>query len=71
MALSKQLTRGVGILRSGFTPACLRDLNLDDPRTTERRREIIQANSFLRRIYGEWYSLLSDRIPPGSDRVLE
>jgi SAM-dependent methyltransferase len=48
-----------------------RDLAIDDPRTTERRRGIIQSNRFLRRIYDEWYRLLSGCIPDGPGRVLE
>ena len=48
-----------------------RDLNIDDPRTTQRRRAIIQNNRFLWRIYDEWYRLLSGYIPEGSGRVLE
>src|SRR6185437_14948376 len=48
-----------------------RDLGIDDPRTTERRRGIIKSNRFLWRIYDEWYRLIADRIPEGSGGVLE
>ena len=48
-----------------------RGLGIDDPRTTERRRVIIQSNRFLWRIYDEWYRLISNSIPPGPGRVLE
>ncbi len=48
-----------------------RDLSIDDPRTTERRRGIIQSNRFLRRIYDEWYRLICDCIPDGPGQVLE
>ena len=48
-----------------------RDLGIDDPRTTLRRRGIIQGNRFLRRIYDEWYSLITECIPDGPGRVLE
>ncbi len=47
------------------------DLSLDDPRTTERRRGIIQSNRFLWALYNEWYQLISDSIPPGRGKVLE
>lgn len=47
------------------------DLSIDDPRTTERRRSIIQSNTFLSQIYDEWYRLLCGCIPPGTGRVLE
>jgi SAM-dependent methyltransferase len=48
-----------------------RDLAIDDPRTTERRRGIIQSNKFLWRIYDEWYRSIAARIPQGPGRVLE
>src|SRR5580693_1196131 len=48
-----------------------RDLAIDDPRTTERRREIIQSNRFLRRIYDEWYRSIAERVPQGEGGVLE
>ncbi len=47
------------------------DLTIDDPRTTSRRTEIIQANRFLWRIYDEWYSAIAAGIPQGAGRVLE
>ena len=48
-----------------------RDLAIDDPRTTERRRGIIQSNRFLWRIYDEWYRSIAARIPDGPGSVLE
>lgn len=48
-----------------------RGLAIDDPRTTELRKGIIQSNRFLKRIYDEWYSLLCSRIPQGPGHVLE
>jgi SAM-dependent methyltransferase len=48
-----------------------RDLSIDDPRTTERRRGIIQRNKFLWRIYNEWYRLVAGCIPDGPGSVLE
>jgi SAM-dependent methyltransferase len=48
-----------------------RDLSIDDPRTTERRRGIIQSNRFLGRIYDEWYRLICASIPAGPGSVLE
>ncbi|MGA2184431.1 MAG: methyltransferase domain-containing protein [Bryobacteraceae bacterium] len=48
-----------------------RDLSIDDPRTTQRRRGIIESNRFLWRIYDEWYRLIAARIPAGPDSVLE
>ena len=48
-----------------------RGFSLDDPRTTERRRDIIRANTFLQQVYDEWYRLIANSIPPGTGRVLE
>jgi SAM-dependent methyltransferase len=45
--------------------------DIDDPRTTDLRRGIIDNNRFLRRVYHEWYQLLSAAIPPGPGKVLE
>jgi SAM-dependent methyltransferase len=46
-------------------------LDLDDPRTTELRRRIIQEKSFLRQIYQEWYSTLANDLPSGAGPTLE
>ena len=46
-------------------------LAIDDPQTTERRRRIIQGNPFLRRIYDEWYGLISACVPSGPGKILE
>jgi SAM-dependent methyltransferase len=48
-----------------------RGLPLDSPVTTERRRAIVAAKPFLRRVYEEWYDALAQRIPSGPGRVLE
>jgi SAM-dependent methyltransferase len=46
-------------------------LNLDDPKTTELRRQIIASKPFLRAIYDEWYAMLSKEVPDGPGAVLE
>ena len=48
-----------------------RNLDLDDPRTTQLRRRIIQEKSFLRRIYQEWYEAIAEALPMGKKPVLE
>lgn len=48
-----------------------RNVSIDDPRTTERRRGIIRNNKFLWQVYDEWYRLLSNCIPGGIGGVLE
>jgi len=49
----------------------LRGLSLDDPETTRLRREIVLSNSFLWRIYKNWYSAILSTIPNDPGRVLE
>ncbi len=49
----------------------LADLDIDDPRTTEVRREIIREKPFLQAIYREWYAMIVARLRPGDGRVLE
>jgi SAM-dependent methyltransferase len=46
-------------------------LDLDDPSTTELRREIIASKPFLCAIYDEWYTKLADAVPQGEGHVLE
>jgi SAM-dependent methyltransferase len=48
-----------------------RGMDIDDPRTTQLRREIIQSKGFLRAIYQEWYRDIVAALPPGDDPVLE
>jgi SAM-dependent methyltransferase len=48
-----------------------RGMDLDDPRTTVLRREIIAEKPFLQRVYKEWYSTLAAVVPKGEDWALE
>ncbi|HUT59638.1 MAG TPA: methyltransferase domain-containing protein [Phycisphaerae bacterium] len=47
------------------------DLEPDDPRTTELRRQIIRDKPFLRKIYQEWYQAIAEELPQGAGEVLE
>jgi SAM-dependent methyltransferase len=49
----------------------LRGLDVDDPRTTTLRRQIIHDNHFLQQFYQEWYRALLSRLPPIPGNVLE
>jgi SAM-dependent methyltransferase len=44
---------------------------LDDPATTELRKQIIASKPILRAIYDDWYAMLAQEVPPGEGRVLE
>ena len=46
-------------------------LRVDDPTTTELRRQVIQSKPFLRAIYDEWYTKLAAELPQGDGAVLE
>jgi 2-polyprenyl-3-methyl-5-hydroxy-6-metoxy-1,4-benzoquinol methylase len=46
-------------------------LELDDPLTTYRRKQIIQEKEFLHRIYEEWYSYLSSPFHNPEKPILE
>jgi SAM-dependent methyltransferase len=59
------------ILKSLFAHPLTRGLNLDNPKTTCLRRQIIKEKNFLRRIYEEWYQSLVASIPEGNGAVLE
>ena len=48
-----------------------RDVDLDDPRTTLLRRQIIRRKRFLRKIYEEWYEQIAASVPPGNAPILE
>jgi SAM-dependent methyltransferase len=48
-----------------------RGLDLDDPRTTALRREVVRSKPFLRKLYREWHLLVRDALPAGPGAVLE
>jgi len=48
-----------------------RGLDLDSPRTTVLRRQIVREKEFLRRVYEEWYALIHSNLPPLEGGVLE
>jgi SAM-dependent methyltransferase len=48
-----------------------RDLDIDDPQTTEIRRQIIREKSFLRQIYQEWYTAIASKLSTRDGPVLE
>ena len=47
------------------------ELDIDDPKTTELRRIIIQEKTILRMIYEEWYKWIVDSFPAGKEPILE
>ena len=59
------------ILRNLLAHPLTRGVDLDDPRTTTLRRDIVRNKPFLKRIYDEWYAALAADIPGGEGGVLE
>ncbi len=62
---------GESLLKTWLAHPRTRGLNIDDPRTTYLRRQIIQEKQFLRRIYQEWYVAICASLPPIAGPVLE
>jgi len=48
-----------------------RGLDLDDPRTTHLRKQIIEEKPFLRRIYQDWYDEILRVLPKSDGLALE
>jgi len=59
------------MLKAFLAHPLTRDLDIDDPRTTHFRQQIIQEKLFLRRIYEEWYQALAAVVPRDEGAVLE
>jgi SAM-dependent methyltransferase len=58
-------------LRNWLDIEFLREMDLDDPRTTVLRRRAIHENANLKRIYSFWYDLICPAIPSGPGHVVE
>jgi len=59
------------MIRTWLAYPLTRGLDIDDPKTTHLRRQIIQEKNFLRRIYQEWYQAIVASLPGGQGAVLE
>jgi SAM-dependent methyltransferase len=59
------------LLRRLFAHPLTESVELDDPATTERRKQIISSKPFLKAIYDEWYAMLAAALPPGEGDVVE
>jgi SAM-dependent methyltransferase len=59
------------MLKTWLAHPLTRDLDIDNPRTTHRRSQIIQQKIFLRKIYEEWYRAIVVALPSGEGAVLE
>ena len=59
------------MLKTWLSHPLTRGLDIDDPRTTQLRRHIIQEKSFLRQIYQEWYANIASALSSGNGPILE
>jgi len=59
------------ILKTWLAYPLTRGLDIDDPYTTQLRRQVIQEKSYLRQIYQEWYGVIAAALPAGVEPVLE
>lgn len=60
-----------GITLSWMKHPLTRNLEVDDPETTRRRRAIIRQKRFLFKLYTEWYACIRDAVPSGNEKVVE
>lgn len=61
----------MSVLKDFLEHPLTRGLDVDDPRTTALRRQIIREKPFLRKLYDEWYRLMIAALPTGQGGVLE
>jgi len=59
------------LLRRLFAHPLTVSLSIDDPETTELRKQIIISKPMLKSIYDEWYSALADGLPAVGGKILE
>jgi SAM-dependent methyltransferase len=59
------------MLKTWLAHPLTKGLDIDDPRTTHLRQQIIREKSFLRRIYQEWYQAVAAVLPSTEGAVLE
>jgi SAM-dependent methyltransferase len=67
----KKVRLSATLIRRWLSHPLTAKLQLDDPATTELRKQIILSKPFLRAIYDEWYGMLAKELPPGDGAVLE
>ena len=59
------------MLRSWLAHPLTRRLDIDDPRTTHLRRQILREKGFLQHVYRVWYTSSAAELPHGQGGVLE
>ena len=59
------------MIREWLSYPSARSLNVDDPQTTNQRRQIIKEKQFLHKIYLEWYRWVAAELPQDDGTYLE
>jgi SAM-dependent methyltransferase len=59
------------MIRTWLQHPLTRGLDLDNPRTTALRRQVIRDKAFLVDIYSDWYAAIAQALPGGPGAVLE
>jgi SAM-dependent methyltransferase len=59
------------MLKAWLAHPLTRGLDIDDPRTTHLRQQLIQQKSFLKQIYQEWYKAIAAVLPDAQGAALE
>lgn len=59
------------MLKHVLTHPLARNMDLDDPRATMFRRQMLREKNFLRKVYEEWYGCIKAALPQQSGPVLE
>jgi hypothetical protein len=65
------LTRGGAWLAGKLALPATKGCDVDDPRTTALRRQIIEGKPFLKNVYEDWYRAIAAALPAGDGPVLE
>ncbi|MEW6593224.1 MAG: class I SAM-dependent methyltransferase, partial [Candidatus Hadarchaeota archaeon] len=60
-----------GMLKQVLAHPLARNLDLDDPRATVVRRQILREKAFLRKLYQDWYRWIVEALPQQPGPVLE
>ena len=61
----------LSLLRRWLSHPLTAGRDLDDPATTDLRKEIVQSKPFLKAIYNEWYSMIATQLPAIKGPVVE
>ncbi len=61
----------MGLLHNLLSHPLTKGLDLDDPRTTILRKQIIRDKPLLKNIYEDWYRAVGEWVPEGNGGILE